>query len=303
MKRIAVGLGVFALLGVSACSSSSDKKSVADAGPGAGGSHGTGGSPSASGGGSADAATGFKLTWGFADGSVLPPDSGVPDAGFTSPPLSGVKVCVDQHPEIACVTSDANGNFTLLGVPPRTNLVLTCEKAGYVNASKSVQTSSTDVQESAPIDMFANHASPADTPPAGVTLDGTKGSVLFFALGPVPGSADPNAFGLLAGVSVTLSPAAGKGPYFFGVGDKKPDLSLTKTLGGAGLYYNVDPGDYTLTFDDPDYDCAAIGGGFGGWGVPAPPNGVKFTVLAGHMVDEMGVFCTTKSVIVGGDGG
>jgi hypothetical protein len=303
MTRILQGLGAFALFAASACSStSSDKTRSAPDGGGGGGSgnKGTGGSSNAH----SDAGSKvFKLAWATKDGSVSPPDSGVPDAGFTAPRLAGVKVCVYQHPEIACVTSAADGTFTLEGLAPLTNLILTFDKTGYAKASKSIQTASTDMQITTPIDMFAEGS--IDKTVDGGALDSTKGSVFFFTIGPVPGSADQNAFQGLAGATVTIAPVKGSGPFYIGKNGKTIDKALTQTLSGTGYFYNLDPGDYTLTFDDSAVDCEPISLGASAWGIPVPatPHSVKFTVLANYTADEIGVFCTQKSVIVGGDGG
>lgn len=302
MTRIGHGLGVCALLAVAACSSTSKDKSAAGSdGGGTGGSNGKGGAGNA--GGGADSGTRlFKLNWAFADATPVSAEAGAPDAApVAKPPLGGVKVCVDQHKEIDCVTSAADGTFTLAGLPPLTNLVLTFDKTGYVRASKTIQTASTDMQGTPPIDIFPTGT--IDVPPDGVTLETGKGAVLFFTIGPVPGSSDPNAFRGLAGASVAISPVAGKGPFYIAANSTKIDKSLTKTGSGTGYFYNLDPGDYTLLFDDPVVDCAPISIGLSGWGVPVPPNGTKFTVLADYTADEIGVFCTQKSVIVGGDGG
>jgi hypothetical protein len=307
MSRYGSLVGLVALSGAFACSSSTDKKSSADAGSsetgGKGGSGGSGaGGGTAGKGGSAapdSGSAGFDLGWSLLDmqpGS----DAGVPDAGAPpAPPLAGVKVCVNGHEEIACVTSDADGRFTLKALPPRTVLVLTFEKTGYLKQSKTIETASTDMQGTNSIPIYAEATAIG---PSGVTQAKGKGTMDFFAIGPLPGNPDPNAFQGIPDVAVTLSPAKGDGPYFINAKNKFVD-GATKTIAGVGFYFNLDPGDYTITFDQPAFDCAPISIGFSGWGVPVPPNGVKFTVLADYMTTEAGVFCTPKSVIVGGDGG
>jgi hypothetical protein len=246
--------------------------------------------------GSGTRSTGFKLTWGISDMAVKLPEGGLPDGGTARPPgLPGVKVCVYQNASIPCATTGADGTFTLEGLPPLTNLVLTFEKDGYLKESKTIQTASTDMQVTNPMFMFPTGVQG----PSGVTQDPSKGAVSFFAIGPVPGNPDQNAFQTEPGVSVTITPAVTKeqGPYF-GDGRGKFDPTATTTLNGLGFFYNLAPGDYQLNFEHPSLDCAPISLGVSGWGIPKPPNGTAFTALAGYMTEEIGVFCTPKSVLV-----
>jgi len=286
MTRHVRGIGLLVLLGASACSSSSKntKSTSSDAG--------TDGHA---------AAAGFKLTWSLVNASPAPAgDAGAADAGPRKlPGVEGVKICVKDHPEIACATSAADGSFELDGLPPLTNLILTIDKDGFVKESKTIQTASTDMNVGNGILMFETSKAAVA---GGVTQDPTKGAVSLFAIGPVPGSTDQTAFQTEPGVSVSLSPKSGDGPHFSNRKGKF-DPSATTTLDGLAFYYNVDPGDYTLTFTDAQLDCAPISIGLSGWGIPDPPSSVKFTVLAGYVTEEVGVFCTPKSVIVGGDGG
>ena len=165
MSRCACEIGLVALLSVAACSSSSSDKKSADAGGGNGGVKGGGTGGKGGKGGSAatpdSGAAGFKLAWSVVE--IRPaPDAGVPDAGgATPPPLEGVKVCVNGHDEIACATSGADGRFTLVGVPPRTRLVLTFDKAGYLKESKSIETASTNMQGTDGVFMFPEATSSA----------------------------------------------------------------------------------------------------------------------------------------------
>ncbi len=262
----------------------------------------------------------FKLTWQVIDVTAgRSPDAGKPDAAVVDaganaangigqlPGLPGVAICVHDHPEIPCTTSDSEGDFELDKIPPLTNLIITLEKADYVKEVKVVQTASTDMEVTTG-GIFMYRTTRAALP-AGVTQDPTKGSMNFFAIGPVPGNNDPNAFETEADVSVALRQSgsdaaiesASEGPFFQ---NKGSHFQASKTtLNGLGFYYNLEPGDYTITFTDSQFDCAPLSLTLSAWGIPRPPTSVDFTVLPGYLTDEIGVFCTQKSVLVGVDGG
>jgi hypothetical protein len=65
--------------------------------------------------------------------------------------------------------------------------------------------------------------------------------------------------------------------------------------------YNVAPGNYTLTFDDPTGDCEPIAAPFAGWGYPGTAHDVTFPVLQGY-ITTAGVYCS-KNAPGGADGG
>ena len=236
--------------------------------------------------------TGFKLEWSVTDGAGL---LGGADAG-AAPTLSGlpgVKVCVHGMPDIECGTTDAKGQFELLGLPALTDVVLTLDRDGYVPASKSIQTASTDMNvNGSSILMFDATTLKA---PDGVEQLPNTGSVDFFALG--PRDDDPNTFVVLSNVGVDLSPSKGEGP-FFSDATGVYDPTAKSTIGGFGFYLNLPAGEYTINFTDPKHDCAPVSAPIAGFGVPVPPTSVKFTVLPGYLTEEVGVYCLQKSFIV-----
>jgi hypothetical protein len=219
-----------------------------------------------------------------------------PDAGSMGIP--DVTVCVNGHAEIPCAMTGPDGTFSLPGLPQATDVVVTFKKDGYVPALKAVETARTDMQTTNPIPMFLSSDSQPDL---GFPIDmQQKGAVFFFAIGPAPPDSGAQ-FGPDQGATVTLSPTSGNGPLY---GDNNFfDASAMSIVGGAGEYYNVDPGDYVLTVDDPNHNCAPISFPFGGWGYPLPPASVKFPVLAGYMTVQVGFLCTPKARIVPVDGG
>jgi hypothetical protein len=231
-------------------------------------------------------ATGF----GYGDSGVGV-NQGTGDAGLDDIP--GAQVCVYDDATIPCVTTDANGSFVLAGLPPRTNLSVAVTKTGYSPILKPIRTGS------APMDGSSNPIRMTLTsdpqPPIGVPVSwSTTGQLAFFALGP------SDAGGLAAdiGASVTLAPSGGNGPFYV-TSDGYFDTSATATEGGGiGYYYNVPPGNYTLTFMDPVNNCAPIDALFSGYGFPDPPTSVQFPIVAGYTTELVGVICTMKPLLV-----
>ncbi len=237
-------------------------------------------------------------------------DGGASDASFSQkvdgaslanlPPLPGVTVCVYQNSAIPCVTTQADGTFTLPGLPVRADIVLSLQKTGYQSYLLPIETASTDMDgRNNPVFMSPTGAQP--NLPFTVDLQ-TKGLIDAFAVS--VGGAAMNVFTGTKDTLVTLTPASGKGPYFVN-DDNQIDLSATSFVGSTALYYNVDPGTYTLTYSNPSYDCEPISFPFGQFGFPitSPAHSLKIVVAAGYVTGIVGALCTANPVIVAVDGG
>jgi hypothetical protein len=277
----------FLVLGVSACSSNdriASTKSVLGADAGDGG-------PSI---------PGLSLLWRVVEsgpvGVVYDAGSAGINATRNLPGVGGVEVCIDQHPEIPCATSAPSGLFTLRGMPAQQDLVLTCVKDGYVSSLRAIETAATDMDNSGAPIVTGKSGSP--NPDLGIKYDDTKGALSFFTLL----SEDDGGLVLPLGVTVTLSPSSGDGPFYTNA-ENLFERSATGTVGGLGFFFNLAPGNYELTFDDPHADCAPISFPFGAYGFPVPPTSVKFPIRAGFVTDQVGVLCTPKSKLSGPDAG
>jgi len=214
------------------------------------------------------------------------------------PGIEGAKVCVDAQPEIGCATTDAHGNFTLKDLPKSTELVLTVEKDGYIPSLKPIETADRFTLVPQPVVMFKAADLPTDL---GFAID-TQGSgiVDFFVLVfQGDNQTNPNP---LAGVHVALSPTTGKDPVYFrepGVFD--PALKATDSFGGtaglgnltSGHFFNVPPGEYTVTFTAPaGYTCASLTSPVPAWGFPVPgQSAVRVPVRAGYNTANIGMHC------------
>ncbi|HVU00935.1 MAG TPA: hypothetical protein VHE30_04255 [Polyangiaceae bacterium] len=294
------GIGLCALL-AAACSAdkvtSGARPVTGDSGSGgasgAGGNGGQGGGGGKSSGGTGDAGlAGADLKW-----KVLPasdPNSDAPPSG-----IAGVHVCVDEHPEIACADSDADGFFTLKHLPQTSDVVLELTKDGYIPQLVAIETSDIDMNAvQNPVQMTPTGADLSAT--LGFTVDGTNlGAIGFFVLGAVG-----SGFGPLPGSTATLTPDGAKGPFYYHA-DGQYDPALKKTESYGGAYLNVPEGNYKLTFTPPPgYDCAGISFPFAGWGFPvANEPAVTFPVKKGHLTGGVGNFCTPNGNPISTDGG
>ena len=218
------------------------------------------------------------------------------------PPLAGVQVCVYQNSSFPCVTTQADGTFTLPGLPVRTQLTLALTKSGYLSYLLPIATASTDTDErNNPVIMSPS----GQTPAVPVAVDGqNKGSISAFAVN--IGGTNQNVFAMVPGVTqVTLSPASGNGPYFVNDMTNEYDYSATSFVGTQAVYFNVDPGTYTLTYANSTNDCEPVSFPFAGFGWPltTPAHSIKIVVAAGYVTGIVGFLCTPNAVIVSVDGG
>ena len=226
-------------------------------------------------------------------------DGGVSDAGL--PGVSGAKVCVYQMASIPCTTTDANGAFTLAGLPPLADLAITFDKDGYRPIAQAIETASIDMDGTAN-PLYMGRTSDPD-PPIGATVDwANKGQVAFFALGQNAITGDGGtAYIGDPGATVMITPMSGTGPLFLR-DDNTFDTSSKTLVDLQGWAYNLDPGNYTMTLGDPNNDCEPISYGFGGWGYPGGPHQVNFPIIKGYTTSLVGELCLPNSRIAG-DGG
>jgi hypothetical protein len=298
LARLLIAAPAVAVAAHLGCSSSKSSGGEAPGGDDSGTPDSAANVPEAGGGDDAATTTGLSLTWNV---NVQSPAVGTGeldagDASTAAVPVVGVNVCVNQMPTIPCVTTDSTGTFTLTGLPSATDLVVTLVATGYRALALPVLTGTSAMNATtSPIGM-AKSTDP--DPSIGTTVDwADAGQVQFFALGPgafLPGTGpvgDP-------GTSVTLAPKTGVGPLFL-TDQNTFDAGATVLIDVAGGIYNVIPGHYALTFNDPTGDCEPISAPFAGWGYPGTAHAVTFPVLAGYTTTA-GVYCTKNAHADGG---
>ena len=165
-------------------------------------------------------------------------------------PIDMVEVCIYERPEIACVTTNVDGFYTLHRVPANSEVALSYNGSGLAPFLVMLRTEGEDLED---IGHFqANEVElQLITTVTNVDIDDNKGS-LFFALYREwpPGDGE-----YLSEVTVEHSPASGSG-VIYGDESGTPDLDMTSTSGaGNGGFMNVDVGFSELIFSHPSRQC------------------------------------------------
>jgi hypothetical protein len=201
---------------------------------------------------------------GAGGGSAGPPIlfGGTTVESLTGNALAGVEVCVHQHPEIACVASDAMGHFDFQ-VPGDAQIALTFTKTGFTGIVIPIITTAGQNQTQWGVGLplvSESHAFYAGFP--GTTYpDPTKG-FLGIQL------SNPMNFQLgFAGLVASITPASGEGPLYAGLnGPYVADPTLQATSGvGFVRFANVNAGIVEVDIGPSSHACTA---NFGGWSAP-----------------------------------
>lgn len=283
MTRLTSFLVLGFALSIIGCSS--DEKKGTNLGTG--GATGTGGSGS---GGTTSRTVSFSTkAVSFVPGSVT-----------QEPPLPGVVTCVVDNtgasdPSIPCVTSDANGEFTLTGLATNTPILLSSEKEQYQPVITAVRMGPIDMGIDPAgirmIPLLADGGAPVLGWDPSVQRDPAKGSLTAFAISliqtPEAGIAAPQNY-FTNGVTFTITPAGGHdGPYYVRV-DESWASGATSTVGGYGAWFlNLDPGEYAITATHPTLPCVPINR----YGWPQTDGTAKAVVVAGLMTASIGFAC------------
>ncbi|MBN1655714.1 MAG: hypothetical protein JXA30_18255 [Deltaproteobacteria bacterium] len=225
-------------------------------------------------------------------GTVVKTLPGVGMSGTEEPtgeePIEGVQVCIFERDDIPCVITDSEGkfafpeafsqsideliSFTKEGYPPYLRAV--GGGLGFIMMTRIMD----DEQMKEVEELF------------GVTFaDDEKGSIVFGAARSNAGNVDsPYTFEYndlyqisAEGVSVSLEPDEGIGPYYVD-DEERYDLSLDATsIAGWGSISNLDPGEYDILFTHPTLQCTNVN----------PAMNTKVRVVAGYIMNYVSAFC------------
>lgn len=210
--------------------------------------------------------------------------SGVVYQFQTHTPLEGATVSLAQDDTIT-TTTDADGAWTLHGVPNGSEFTPVASAAGHVVTHQQTFTADADVEQIylqlVPEAVFGAMAQGIGQ--AGVTVDLTEKCHVVTTVSSAEAGEyttwaeflDHGDAGLLPDATAQISPSSGMQLYFNEQVQPDPTLSATTTDGGV-LWVNVDPGRYTLSathssasFPDVTVDCEK-----GRFVNASPPNGL-----------------------------
>jgi hypothetical protein len=188
----------------------------------------------------------------------------------TTVPVAAAKVCVHDHPDLACATTDLAGAFAI-PMPPSQEFALEVTApdhastlVGFTPKTAAVKDITIGIRKDAT--AHARYAAFGAAYP-----DAVNGFLSLWALGPGAQKAG------LDGITMELSPKSGTGPFFFAA-DSNPDPTRQETSSfGVGVFANVAPGVVEITFGPSSVTCQP---GFGAWAA-TKANTVRAPIAAG----------------------
>lgn len=276
---------------LSACSSD---QAAAPAGQdaGSGGSAGGGGTSGAAGNGGAagstEAGATIEVKGKVVDAST---STGFDATKYTA--LADVDVCVYEDNSVPCVKTNATGDYDLKGAPAGKAFYLSFKKTGSNSTLYAVAAGTASPVNAPAIIMGTPGLSGDFAQQAGITVDSTKGTILFGAV--TPGTKSDSQFyeefggqGFIyvQGYQVVPTPAATHGPFYVSPA-WKIDKTLQESSAAGWGFITAAPGDYTLKFSHPTLNCGST----------------TTKVVAGYDTTYVGTACTAPADGGASDGG
>jgi hypothetical protein len=197
------------------------------------------------------------------------------------PLLEGVQVCLKDC-SIPCAISNAEGQWMLSGIPAYSLIVLLFSKAGYASSAVARTTGAEDGQtlQVLPTEDVANLMAKA----AGFEWP-LQGKAII-NVGTSSSSATMPVAVQLAGSTVSISWPPLKGPVYADE-DWIPDPSLTETSEAGWAFFQVDPGEYTVTANHPGRVCTPDA--FVGW--PGPTHTMRVPAIPDYIMSQTWFVC------------
>jgi hypothetical protein len=218
---------------------------------------GEGGAESAAGASStSDLPAGVTLT-----GVVVDITDGTAETNFDHtkyPAVAGAKVCVYENDGIPCTTTDADGKYSLGGLPEARDFYLSYEKDSLApTLFKPVAEAGNEL----PAILMTSSAYRDSFLQAGGVAPDENAGLIYFGANLLEDRRTPfhQKFGTLEiyylrGYAVSIEPAAKTGPVYVSE-SWTPDASLkASSPAGWGIFQAV-PGDYTLSYAHPVVTC------------------------------------------------
>jgi hypothetical protein len=237
----------------------------------------------------------------------------VPGSIGSEAPLAGASVCVvdDKGAKVAsipCVTTDSKGAYTIPNLTPNQQIIVEYSKSGYTSQVAAVDVGTADIMRI----QLRLAKIPADGGVDGgqrtnfgwdpsVVMDPKNGTVNVFAVQAAKIDGGTNGLGIdyTTGVSFTITPKKGDGPFYVGA-DESWSSGATATTGGYGAWFlNLPPGTYSLGATSATLTCTPIAGNGYGW--PQTDGTLKAPIIAGLNTQAVGFFCAPKPADAGRD--
>jgi hypothetical protein len=166
-------------------------------------------------------------------------------------PVAGVAVCLRPDPgttnQTTCTTSDRQGAWKLVGLPTSAMVAITFVKAGFLSTLRPIATETSDL-------TIADGALIGSADLVGALVDESKGAVAFSTA--LPGTRPATA------ATVSLRDFDGRevAPVYF---DRGGAPAPGATAGTSGVFANLVPSYYVLTFYGASVECSTGGGLYG----------------------------------------
>jgi hypothetical protein len=193
-------------------------------------------------------------------------------------PLGLVDICVFQHPELPCTTSDGSGGFAI-DLPASSETGLTLERSGYQSVLVPLTTAGAPLTYTIGVPTTASRTTLYGGFGAAYP-DTTNGYVML--VGTLKGQTELG----LDGATASLTPASGGGPFYLDTsGNPAPSATSTSTYSEI-FFANVAPGTYTATLAPSTMTCTK---NFGGWQAQQLDS-ARFPIVAGYET-HVGMAC------------
>jgi len=165
-------------------------------------------------------------------------------------PLAGVEVCIQHHPEVACVATAADGLYRLEGAPAGVDDALTFRKVGYASILAPYGARMMDLTDSEEMlavdDLRAAAASAGAADPA---LAAHGAVVLNLFTGPLGTTRER-----VSGATATIDGGA-KGPFYPASDGSVDPTATASTTAGAAVFFDVAPGNHVVEVKHPTLSC------------------------------------------------
>ena len=180
-------------------------------------------------------------------------------------PLAGVEVCWQGQEQ--CTQTNADGRYSIEGVPENSELMLTLQADAYALGLVPLMVTKGD-HEVAPVSLGSTLLMELQSGLIGADSVPGRGQLVFGVSNGIPGDGIN-----VPGITAALQPVSGDGPvYTTPAGLPNTELTATST-NGSGVMVNLEPGRYTLNLSGLPDGCTMVLG----WG---EPQAIEFDILA-----------------------